>query len=861
LGSGLIDMWRISPIFQGVGVSLMLVQGLTGVYNMVVVSWMFVYFRDSFDTLYDTGYKWTMCQFHVPAFSDLRRCSDNNPSLYNNTSGHSKIEETIPDYFAATVLQRKLPVYPRTTENWRFSLKFQVVFNLVVAWMIVFICLSRGLKSYGKVVYLFGPVPLICFIVFATKVLGLFPLASFEDWLYDQDWSSYIYNAKSWVCAAKECFFTWSFFGASLLQLASHNKFRHNLKRDTTIIVIITLLFFTVSGILGVAIHRLVETSGQYTYIPSSFETYESWKFLNNLEFDKMNNINNNNVFNRQELSSSALKAPSPSEFDHVSYLAGIRIISPDLDSENESGYKVHRLATELIPAYFSILGPKNISQFWCVLFYFTLIMLGIGQCLALFHTVIQGIIAIKASFFKPLEGSVTFVVCSFGFLAAIPAGCEMGIFVVYFLDNIMGSAWWVMVLYLVQLFAVMVVRGKPYGSEQIVSVIFPKKACCSSWIGPLLAFTWNVVLPIALLIMAVVTFKTGLVAEMFNWSMNDGYVYLPSWVREIGSMMQIMPLLIIPFVGIIQSCRYFLHGPDNILERLEMLYRPSYQRQGLSTVSRSTRTNDVILTNFTNTVTTSSSAPADPPPKYTPPPSYSTATGARIARMLRQSFRRSVRRLQGARGAEALVDKSLSPPDYAHVVIETARHSNVGITGSSSDSNNGEEVYVEPHDAIIFEMRPTPNNLFNTELGAYSLDLSLPTLQRRSIRRNNNESVQQHQQQQQDHPHGRVVALGVGSLHRADSEAVLMEDAEPINIDSGSEIYAAMSEISIDVGDVSSRVNDDNDHVCEANDDPGDCERVRSSAEMEAINVHVRQNSQHQQVVNIDMDTSTSVI
>ena len=139
-----------------------------------------------------------------------------------------------------------------------------------------------------------------------------------------------------------------------------------------------------------------------------------------------MNNINNNNVFNRQELSSSALKAPSPSEFDHISYLAGIRIISPDLDSENESGYKVHRLATELIPAYFSILGPKNISQFWCVLFYFTLIMLGIGQSLALFHTVIQGIIAIKASFFKPLEGSVTFVVCSFGFLAAIPAGCEV---------------------------------------------------------------------------------------------------------------------------------------------------------------------------------------------------------------------------------------------------------------------------------------------------------------------------------------------------------------------------------------------------------------------------------------------------
>ena len=82
-------------------------------------------------------------------------------------------------------------------------------------------------------------------------------------------------------------------------------------------------------------------------------------------------------------------------------------------------------------------------------------------------------------------------------------------------------------------------------------------------------------------------------VAEMFNWSLAEGYIYLPSWVREIGSMMQVwvsvlyitalyctvlyctvlysmmqvMPLLIIPFVGIIQSCRYFLHGPDNLLE------------------------------------------------------------------------------------------------------------------------------------------------------------------------------------------------------------------------------------------------------------------------------------------------------
>ena len=44
--------------------------------------------------------------------------------------------------------------------------------------------------------YVFGTVPIVGYIVFATKVLGLFPLGSFTIWIQDQDWSAYIYNAK-----------------------------------------------------------------------------------------------------------------------------------------------------------------------------------------------------------------------------------------------------------------------------------------------------------------------------------------------------------------------------------------------------------------------------------------------------------------------------------------------------------------------------------------------------------------------------------------------------------------------------------------------------------------------------------------
>ena len=122
------------------------------------------------------------------------------------------------------------------------------------------------------------------------------------------------------------------------------------------------------------------------------------------------------------------LLSPSPAQYDHISYLAGVRIISAERNPVLESGYQVARLATELVPAYFALLGPKMISPFWSVLFYFIFILLGISQCLAVFHTIIQGIIAIRPATLKTWEGSITLGVCSMGFILGLPAATEVGV-------------------------------------------------------------------------------------------------------------------------------------------------------------------------------------------------------------------------------------------------------------------------------------------------------------------------------------------------------------------------------------------------------------------------------------------------
>lgn len=76
-----------------------------------------------------------------------------------------------------------------------------------------------------------------------------------------------------------------------------------------------------------------------------------------------------------------------------------------------------------------------------------------------------------------------------------------MGISIVYHLDYVMGSLWWLMIIYVVQIAAVLIVRGRPYNGESIVAVLVKGPGCMANWCVPMLTFSWSVVLPIGLLV------------------------------------------------------------------------------------------------------------------------------------------------------------------------------------------------------------------------------------------------------------------------------------------------------------------------------------------------------------------------
>lgn len=89
--SGPINIWRISPICKGIGISLVVVQTLVALYSAVSLAWILVYFRDSFLSQ-NMRFRW---EEPYEYYRGLPR-----------TNGTVKLAVTVADYFNGVVLQR-----------------------------------------------------------------------------------------------------------------------------------------------------------------------------------------------------------------------------------------------------------------------------------------------------------------------------------------------------------------------------------------------------------------------------------------------------------------------------------------------------------------------------------------------------------------------------------------------------------------------------------------------------------------------------------------------------------------------------------------------------------------------------------
>eukprot|EP00057_Strongylocentrotus_purpuratus_P014234 XP_011668708.1 PREDICTED: sodium- and chloride-dependent betaine transporter [Strongylocentrotus purpuratus] len=244
-GQGPITAWNmISPLFKGIGVACLVVESFLNTYYVVIMAWGLYYLFWSFRAVlpYSTcDNEWnTPCCMVANAAAKVNTTSSDNVTVYElandmtnsrmNTSVECGNETTSPtvEFWNRKVLQIHLSegIHDIGNVNWH------LVLCLILAWICIYLCICKGVKSSGKVVYFTVPFPYILLTILLIRAVTL-PNAIDGIIFYLKPDLTKLRNSQVWLDAATQIFFSNSLGQGVLVALGSYNKKTHNFVRDT----------------------------------------------------------------------------------------------------------------------------------------------------------------------------------------------------------------------------------------------------------------------------------------------------------------------------------------------------------------------------------------------------------------------------------------------------------------------------------------------------------------------------------------------------------------------------------------------------------------------------------------------------
>lgn len=130
LRKGSVGVWNhISPYMGGVGFTSMVISYLVSVYYIIIIAWCLFYFYNSFRS----PLPWSSCPmtnvFNATSLVPVPECQRSSPTEY---------------YLHRVALQQ-------TSRIEETGFIWHLVVCLIMAWVLVYACLLKGIKSSGKV--------------------------------------------------------------------------------------------------------------------------------------------------------------------------------------------------------------------------------------------------------------------------------------------------------------------------------------------------------------------------------------------------------------------------------------------------------------------------------------------------------------------------------------------------------------------------------------------------------------------------------------------------------------------------------------------------------------------------------------
>ncbi|XP_015757228.1 PREDICTED: sodium- and chloride-dependent glycine transporter 2-like [Acropora digitifera] len=247
LSLGTVGAWTaLCPIARGIGFGMIMVSFLVSIYYNLIIAWCLLYLFESFRK--DVPWKNCGNNWNTPLCSETTERADFNCSAIGLAVG-CKTTSPSEEFFNHYILKITDSISDMGSVSW------QIVLCLILAWLIVYLCLIKGVASSGKVVYFTATFPYV--VLFILMIRGATLEGSLDGVLfYLRPDVSKLKDPRVWVRAASQIFYSLGVGFGSLITFGSYNKFNNNCERDAIIVSCVncgTSFFagFVVFSVLG----------------------------------------------------------------------------------------------------------------------------------------------------------------------------------------------------------------------------------------------------------------------------------------------------------------------------------------------------------------------------------------------------------------------------------------------------------------------------------------------------------------------------------------------------------------------------------------------------------------------------------
>lgn len=472
-----VNVWDICPVFKGIGLNMVIISFLYLWYYGIAFAWVLYFLIQSFYP--DLG--WASCGNSWNSESCIDSTTNITEKLQNRTSNStSSFKTSGTEFWELNVLHKSSGI------DEMGSPQPHLIGCLILGWLLVFLCLARGVKTLGKVVYVTATLPYVLLTILLIRGATLDGAWTGLRHYLVPDFSK-LFNGQLWMEAAVMSFYSLGPAWGGVITMASFNKFHHNALRDT--VIVCTADVFT--GFYG----------GLVVFSVLGFLSKETGVPLEDLPFSG----------------------------------PGLAFI-----------------------AYPEALSRLPIPHFWSVLFFLTLVLVGIDTQFSMFETVTSAIIDMNLKRYGKYRlwiSAVTMLVLAFlGIFVASSAG-----FYIFVLVD-----WYMATFNLVFIcFMECVVVSWIYGANRFCTDIEKMRGSRPSL---LLRIIWIFVIPLfigGILTTSISTFSAP--------DLDDGNYKYPYHALVVGNLFAFGPMSVVFLTAVYQ----ILRTNGSFKERLSRLIEP----------------------------------------------------------------------------------------------------------------------------------------------------------------------------------------------------------------------------------------------------------------------------------------------